>query len=68
MLSFMYHDEKEMIKAQQGLIELGLHCLQFADYVDFDLREYYYNVLCQIYKRSELDLGQIGFSNQDEAV
>jgi hypothetical protein len=31
--------------------------------VDFDSREYYYQTLCFILKRSELDLGQIGFSS-----
>jgi hypothetical protein len=44
------------------MIELGLHCLEFAEFVDFDTREYYYNTLCHILRRSELDLGQIGFS------
>ncbi len=48
------------------MIELGLHCLEFAEFVDFDTREYYYTVLCHILKRSELDLGQIGFSTANQ--
>jgi hypothetical protein len=48
------------------MIELGLHCLEFAEFVDFDAREYYYNTLCHILKRSELDLGQIGFSTANQ--
>jgi len=45
------------------MIELGLHCLEFSEFVDFDSREFYYQTLCYILKRSELDLGQIGFSS-----
>jgi hypothetical protein len=46
------------------LIELGLHCLEFSEFVDYDEREFYYQTLCQIFRRSELDLGQIGFSGE----
>ncbi len=48
--------------AQNQLIDLGMHCLEFAEFVDIQEKEYYYQTLCQIFKRSELDLGQIGFS------
>lgn len=48
------------MKAQKMLIELGQHCLVFSEYVDFDQREYYYQTLSHIFKRSELALGQIG--------
>jgi hypothetical protein len=34
-----------------------MHCLEFAEFVDFQEKEYYYQMLCQIFKRSELDLG-----------
>jgi hypothetical protein len=47
---------------------MGLHCLEFAEFVDFDAREYYYQCLCHILKRSELDLGQIGFSTINPQV
>lgn len=55
------------MEGQRQLIELGLHCLEFAEFVDFDSREYYYQTLCHILKRSELDLGQIGFSTINQA-
>jgi hypothetical protein len=61
MLSFIYSNELELIKSQNAFIELGVHCLTFSEYVDFDQRELYYNTLCAILKRSELDLGQLGF-------
>ncbi len=44
-----------------------MHCLEFAEFVDFQEKEYYYQTLCQIFKRSELDLGQIGFSTINQA-
>jgi len=61
MMSFVYSNESELMRAQKMFIELGKHCLVFSEYVDFDQREYYYNTLCHIMRRSELDLGQIGF-------
>ena len=60
MMSYIYSNENELMQAQRILIELGLHCLDLAEYVQFDFRELYYNILCFILKRSELDLGQIG--------
>ena len=66
MMSFIYPNEQDLIDAQRHMIELGLHCLEFAEFVDFDAREYYYNTLCHILKRSELDLGQIGFSTANQ--
>ncbi len=63
MTSFIYASEYDLMEAQRHLIELGLHCLEFSEFVDFDMREYYYQTLCHILKRSELDLGQIGFSS-----
>lgn len=45
MMSFIFSNESELIKTQATLIELGKHCLQFSEYVDFELREYYYNIL-----------------------
>ena len=57
MLSYLYPSEEELIKTQKNLIELGMHCLQFSEYVDFDEREYYYHILQLLYKRGELDIG-----------
>ena len=65
MNSFVYNNEEDMIKAQKALIELGLHILQFSEYVDFELRELYYSILCHILKRSELSLSQLGYHSID---
>ena len=35
-MSFIYSNEIELIKAQKILIDLGLHCMTFSEYVDFD--------------------------------
>ena len=45
MVSFVYANEDELLKTQKNLIELGKHCLTFSEYVDFELREYYYQIL-----------------------
>jgi hypothetical protein len=57
----MYSNEQELMKAQRILVDLGQHCLLFSEYVDFDQREYYYQNLSFIFRRSEIDLGQLGF-------
>lgn len=57
MMSFIYSNEQELIKGQKMLIDLGEHCITFSDYVSFDEREYYYQTLCHILRRSELALG-----------
>jgi hypothetical protein len=57
MTSFVYANETELMKAQKALLDIGSHCLVFSEYVEFEMREYYYQILCNILKRSELDLG-----------
>ena len=42
MISYIYGNEQELMEAQGHLIELGLHCLEFSEFVDFDFREFYY--------------------------
>lgn len=56
-----YTSELELSKAQMQFIELGKHMLEFCDYASDFLRESYYQILILVLKRSELDLGQIGF-------
>ena len=42
MNSYIYQNEDELLRAQKVMINLGQHCLTFGDYVDFEIREYYY--------------------------
>ena len=43
------------------MIEFAAHLLEFSEYADFDERENFYTALCNIFKRAELNLAQIGF-------
>ena len=45
-----------MIRAQQAMIELGFHCLMYADNVRYEFRRDYYEILSQIFNRDELKL------------
>ena len=56
-----YTHELELTKTQMLLIELGKHTLEFCDYANDVLRESYYKIIILILKRSELDLGSLGF-------
>ena len=47
-----------------------MHCLSFSEYVDFEEREHYYSMLQLIFRRGELDLGQLGLQsvNSDQST
>lgn len=49
------------IKAQDILVDIGVHCLSLVDFVDFNLKGHYYEILNCVFHRGELDLGQSGF-------
>ena len=48
-----------MMQAQIHLIDMGKHILQFCDYVNDVIKEYYYKILTAILQRGELELGQM---------
>lgn len=64
MTSFIYAREADLMRAQSIFIDIGLHMLEFSDYVNQFLKEKYYGVLTAILFRSELDLGQMMFEKQ----
>ena len=52
------------MRAQKIFIEIGLHCIKFTDWADDSLKTYYNDCLDLIFHRAELDLNQIGFTDQ----
>jgi len=59
----MYKKESDLICAQEALIEMGFHCLLCADYIDYDLRGMYYDILIQIIFRGEMNLGSMSIKS-----
>lgn len=53
------------VKAQEILVELGVHCLSFVDFIDFNLKAHYFEILNLIFHRGELDLAQAGFLHKE---
>ena len=51
--------------AQAQFIELGEHILEFCEFVNQYLKEYYFKVLVAILDRGELDLGQMIFEKDE---
>ena len=41
------------------MIELGFHCLTYAEFVRYEFRRDYYEILSQIFNRDELKLTNI---------
>jgi len=59
--SFFYNSLKDLFKSQLHLLELGTHCVQFADVADYQLRCYYYNILTLLFLRGEFNIENIRF-------
>ena len=59
MRMFKYSNELDLIRGQQGMIELGFHCLMYADNVRYEFKRDYYEILSQIFNRDELQLANV---------
>ncbi len=46
----------DLTRAQELLLEIAEHCMHNADYVDFEYRSYYYNVLTCFFTRGEFSM------------
>lgn len=58
---FKYNDEIDLIRGQSSLLELGFHCLAFAD-VRFEFRKEYYDILTAILIRDEFKLTNLSMN------
>lgn len=56
---FKYSNELDMIRGQEVMIELGLHCLLLADNTRYEFKRDYYEMLSQIFLRDELKLTNV---------
>lgn len=50
--------------AQQILIEIGLHCIKYIDWVEEELKNYYNDTLDKIYHRHELRIQSMQFTEE----
>ena len=60
---YEYDSKAAKIKGQEILIDLGTHCISFVDTSHFDIKAHYYEILIGLFRRGELDLTQIGFTD-----
>ncbi len=56
---FTYSNELDLIRGQEALIDLGFHCLVFADSVRYEFKRDYYEILSQVFNRDELKLTNV---------
>jgi len=49
LMCFSYPNEESRNRAQKLLIEIGLHCLKYIDWVEEDLKSYYNDCLDLLY-------------------
>lgn len=62
---FFYNSTTELQQAQQHLIELGFHCIETADFIDYQLRCYIYNILTLVFLRGEFCLTNLRFTKKN---
>jgi len=56
---FNYSNELDLIRGQEAMIDLGFHCLIFADSVRYEFKRDYYEILSQVFNRDELKLTNV---------
>ncbi|EGR29965.1 hypothetical protein IMG5_145140 [Ichthyophthirius multifiliis] len=61
--SFYYKTEEELLKAQLTIIELEKHLIMYADDVDEQLKDNYYELLKLVINRGEFNLSQMCFDD-----
>ncbi len=54
--SFFYETTRDLMKAQQILLDVAGHFVENADFVDFEYRSYYYNVMTLLFLRGEFSM------------
>ena len=58
----IYENEFSLIRTQDLLLVLWMHCLNACDTLNqLDVRQYYYKIMKLVFRASELDLTHIGF-------
>lgn len=68
MISFVYKNQKSLIKAQEALINLGSHLTEFSKLVNYDIKPSYFRCLTFLIKRGELDIGYLSAEGADESI
>jgi Protein of unknown function (DUF1765) len=68
MISFIYINERSLIKSQEALIQLGNHLVEYSRLVNYDIKPYYFVCLTHLIKRGELDIGYLSVENSDPSL
>ena len=61
---FLYRGVSDLIKAQKALLDLGELLINYADFIQYDVKPYYFECLVKLNKRGELGLGYLSFNNE----
>lgn len=64
MVAHVYTGEMELLTAQSIFLDLGEHLLHYADKVAYEVRGWYYECLCHLTRRGELDLGHMSLQKK----
>lgn len=68
MISFIYKNEKSLIKSQEVLIKLGEHLVEYSKLVNYDIKPSYFKCLTYLIKRGELDIGFLSEDGSRESL
>lgn len=65
---FIYKGILDLTKGQKALLDLGELLISYADFIQYDVKPYYFECLVRLNKRGELGLGYLSFSNESPKV
>lgn len=64
--SFIYKGPGELMKAQEVLIDIGDHLIDYSNELEEDLEHSYMDTLTILFKRGEFMLSQLGFTKEQK--
>ena len=65
MISFIYKNEKSLMKSQDVILGLGEHLVEYSKLVNYDIKPSYFKCLTLLIKRGELDIGYLSEEKPD---
>jgi hypothetical protein len=65
MISFIYKNEKSLMKSQDIIMGLGEHLVEYSKLVNYDIKPSYFKCLTFLIKRGELDIGYLSEEKPD---
>lgn len=68
MKCFIYKDSTDLTRAQRALLDLGDLLINYAEFIQYDVKPFYFDCLTKLNDRGELGLGHLSFLNEEPGM